>query len=239
MTDEVLARADGFMWSRARLLERRAYEHAFHDGDGDAVVQSVRAFRNPDGGFGHALEPDLRTPASQPIFVHYGLSLLQLADVNDRRLVRGTCEFLALVAHESGAVPYALPDARNYDRAGHWNGEFAFAPSLHATAGVTGVLHALGAVHEWLDRATDWCLQQIEGKPKYSGHTLLNALELLRFLPDRDRADQLWEHATERLFESDHVALELPLKGYGLTPLHFAPTPEAPARSEGASIRSP
>jgi len=232
MTDDtVLDRAEAFMWSGARLLERRVFESALPGGPNDTVVQALRAYRNADGGFGHALEPDLRTPASQPIFVHYGLSLLHRAGANDHRLVSGTCDFLAQVAHESGAVPYALPDARNFARAAHWNGEFAFAPSLHATAGVAASLHALAAVHTWLDRATAWCLEEIAGEPKYSGHTILNVLELLRYLPDRERAEALWPHVTARIFESDHVLLELPLTGYGLTPLTFAPTPEAPARA--------
>ena len=70
-----LDRAAGFLWSRARLVERRAFERAFMGGTADAVVQAVRAYRNLDGGLGHALEADLRTPTSQPIFVDAGLSI--------------------------------------------------------------------------------------------------------------------------------------------------------------------
>lgn len=230
MVGDVLTRAEAFIWSRARLVERRAFEALFRDGGGDPLVRALRGYQNGDGGFGHALEPDLRTPASQPIFVHYGLSLLASVDTNDHRTVRRACEFLSEVAHESGAIPYALPDARQFARASHWDGEFAFAPTLNATAGVAGSLHALAAVNEWLDRATEWCFATIAERPDYSGHTILNVLEFLRYAPDRERAGALWEHVTARLFEADYVALELPLTGYGLTPLAFASTPDAPTR---------
>jgi len=36
---------------------------------------------------------------------------------------------------------------------------------------------------------------------------------------------------TGRLFEADHVLLKTPVRIYGLTPLHFAPTPDAPLRA--------
>ena len=131
----------------------------------------------------------------------------------------------------TGAVPYALPDAMEHARAGHWNGPFALAPSLHATAGIVAGLHALGVNHPWLDRATRFCVEEIAGEPEYTGHRLLNVMDLLEHLPDRSRAAQLRTQATARLFESDHVYLDTPVQSYGLTPLHFAPTPESAARA--------
>ena len=41
-----------------------------------AVAEVLRGYVNPDGGFGSALEPDLRTSESQPIFVEVGLQAL-------------------------------------------------------------------------------------------------------------------------------------------------------------------
>ena len=60
------AAAENFIWSAARLVDRHRYSMLFADGSGGRVVESLRGYRNPDGGFGHALEPDLRCPASQP-----------------------------------------------------------------------------------------------------------------------------------------------------------------------------
>jgi hypothetical protein len=231
LTRAPLDRAAEFLWTHGRLLERRLFEHAFGGGDAAALVEALRAYRNADGGFGHALEPDLRTPTSQPLFVDVALAALQEARTSDAVLVEGAAAFLARVARDDGPVPYVLRDAEEHPHADHWTGDFAYAPSLSATAALAGRLHALGARHEWLDRATSWCLAEISGGPRYGAHALLNAMEFLRHAPDRDRSAALWKRATARLLEGDLVALATPVTTYGLTPLRFAPTPHSPAHS--------
>ena len=60
------AAAETFIWSAARLVDRHRYALLFADGPAEPVVDALRGYRNEDGGFGHALEPDLRAPSSQP-----------------------------------------------------------------------------------------------------------------------------------------------------------------------------
>jgi len=229
-TNSTLERAAEFMEAHARLLERRRFDAAFRGGATEDVVGAVLAYRNPDGGFGQALEPDLRVASSQPIFVHFALSALRDAGATVLPAAERTCAFLASAADEDGAVPYALPDAMEHARAAHWNGPFALEPSLHATTGILAGLYALGVEHEWLARATTWCVSRIEGTPAYSGHTILNTLDLLQHLPDRPEREALLQRTRGRLFEADYVQLETGVSGYGLTPLQFAPSPDAPLR---------
>jgi hypothetical protein len=231
VTRASLEKAREFLWGHARLVDRRAFERAFEGGSAEAVVRALRAYANLDGGFGHALEPDLRAPTSQPIFVDASLAILHEAGARDEAMVRGACEFLATVSREDGSVPYALPDAMHHPRADHWNGSYALEPSLLATSGVAARLHALAARHAWLDRATAWCFERIEGNPEYSPHRILNAMEFLRHAPDRERAAAGWKRVATRLFEDDYVAMATPITTYGLSPLRFAPTPDAPARA--------
>ena len=56
--------AEDFIWRAARLLDRHRYALLFADGSAEAVLEALRGYRNADGGFGHALEPDLRCPAA-------------------------------------------------------------------------------------------------------------------------------------------------------------------------------
>jgi len=222
-----LDRAAGFLAAHARLLERRLFEVAFLDGDPALALQAIVAYQNPDGGFGHALEPDLRTPCSQPVFVHFALSAMREAGADGKAAGERACSFLASVARDDGAIPYIVSNALDHPHAAHWSSDHGLAPSLHATAGVAAGLHAFGVRHEWLDRATAWCLREIAGAPEYSGHRMLNVLDLLRNLPDQSA---LWDRVTGRLFEADYVLLKTPVETYGLTPLHFAPTPDSPTR---------
>lgn len=227
----ILERGAGFIDSRARLLERRVFEVAFRGGRAEDAIAAVLAFRNPDGGFGHALEPDLRVSTSQPVFVHYALSTLRDAGATELPDADGSCDYLASVADEHGALPYVLPDALEHPRANHWNGSYALDPSFHATTGIAGGLHALGVSHPWLDRATAWCVTEIEGSPAYTGHRIFNTLEFLHHMPAHPDAQALWERVTGRLFEEDYVQIETGVTTYGLTPLFFAPAPDTPLRT--------
>jgi hypothetical protein len=78
-----------FLAANARVLDRRRFERLFSGGDARPVRDAVAAFRNSDGGFGHALEPDGRTPASQPAAVAMALGTLDESEAWDEELRSG------------------------------------------------------------------------------------------------------------------------------------------------------
>ena len=83
------------------------------------VVDALRGYANPDGGFGHGLEPDSRCPESLPIDVEVALQTLVAAKATDTHLLMAACGYLERVAEEAGsagAVPLALPAIENYPR---------------------------------------------------------------------------------------------------------------------------
>lgn len=53
-------RAEEFIWHNARLLERRLFYFDFRSGSAQAVLFVLRAYQNEDGGFGNALEQEIR-----------------------------------------------------------------------------------------------------------------------------------------------------------------------------------
>ena len=87
MTTTNVDAAARFLAGNARVLDRRRFERLFLDGEARPVRDALAAFRNSDGGFGHALEPDGRTPGSQPAAVAMALRTLDEA----RRMGRGAC----------------------------------------------------------------------------------------------------------------------------------------------------
>ena len=66
MNPEIFSIAETFIWNNARLLERQLFTYLFHGGSSQAVIAALKAYQNPDGAFGNALEPDNRCPGSQP-----------------------------------------------------------------------------------------------------------------------------------------------------------------------------
>lgn len=119
VTDDPVAAARAFLDREGRLIERRLAAVVFDGDDPSGVVDAVRAYRNPDGGFGHGLEPDKRCPASLPIDVERALDILlevrqgggahEPDNVVVDELVRDACDWLATVADPDGAVSFGLP----------------------------------------------------------------------------------------------------------------------------------
>jgi hypothetical protein len=65
-----LNKAAAFIATHGRLLDRRRFELATGiaeaDAGADCLLAALAGYGNPDGGYGHGLEPDLRTATSQP-----------------------------------------------------------------------------------------------------------------------------------------------------------------------------
>src|ERR1700691_4481754 len=107
-TPDFDAAAD-FLAAQGRVLDRRGVQRLFCACAGGPVRDAVAAYRNADGGFGHALEPDCRAAASQPAAVEMALRLLDQADAWDEGLVLGAVDWLAAVAPDEGGAAFVEP----------------------------------------------------------------------------------------------------------------------------------
>lgn len=109
--NDIFQRAEEFMWHNARLLERMRFAFHFQHGSPDAVLAALRGYENVDGGFGNALEPDIRCPDSQPVPVQHALECMDAVGF-DAEVAQRTCDFLASISTEEGGVPFVLPSVR-------------------------------------------------------------------------------------------------------------------------------
>ena len=230
-SDERLAAAGAFVYANARPVDRAIFEHVHGGAAAERLRAAVEAHRNPDGGFGHALEPDVRAPGSQPLHTLTALELLHEAGLRAPDAADGCCDFLASVATPEGALPALLPGALDYPAAAHWQGPFATEPNLSWTFGLVAELAWHGARHPWYRQAREVC---IDGLAAYRTDEVHQLRYLIRcaaeVLAGEDRDREL-ARRREALSRAALFVTETPVSRYGLTPLHFAPTPEAPARS--------
>ena len=228
MVDESAAR--NFILANARILEQRLYAVLFENADPGIVVDCLSSFRNVDGGFGHGLEPDKRTPDSQPLDVEVAFESLTTAAASAPSVVVAACDWLETVADERGALPILLPGTSSYPRASHWSAP-EYEPSLNPTAGIASHVHALGVRHPWADKATEYCLSTLgAGEVPNEAHTLLGLTKLLATIPDRDRANELAPTIRSALSSASFMNMGVETQSYGLTPLEFAPSPTSFAR---------
>src|ERR1700757_672029 len=98
--------ATAFVAANARVLDQRRFQRLFEDGPAAPVRDAVAAYRNDDGGFGHALEPDCRAPGSQPAAAAMALRIMDETGAWDENLVRGACDWLAAVAPAEGGAAF-------------------------------------------------------------------------------------------------------------------------------------
>jgi hypothetical protein len=180
-----------FLRATARLLERRRFARLFEQGDAEPVVHLLRAYRNADGGFGHALEPDVRDPASQPIPTQFALEVLEEIGARDDPMIGAAAEFLASIARPDGGIPFALPSALDHPHAQHIRA--SDASSLIQTSANAAALHRLGSDHPWLARASEFCFEQIgrlePGPDPGVGYSIRFSLWFLDAVPDVERAE--------------------------------------------------
>jgi hypothetical protein len=240
LTTPDIAAATKFLAASARVLEWRLFERLFLGGDGAPVRDAVAAYRNSDGGFGHALEPDGRDPASQPAAIELGLRILNEADCWDDALVTGACDWLAAnaptaLAREeppaAGGAVFVAPSIKGWPRAPWWEPQPDGKPSLISTGQIAGTLHARGVAHPWLARATDLMWSMIDDLADPGPYDMRGVLRFLQYVPDRRRAIAAFERTGPLLLERGLATLDPDAHGDVHTPLDFAPEPGSLARS--------
>jgi hypothetical protein len=226
--------AENFIWSTARLVDRHRYALLFGDGPAEQVVEALRGYRNPDGGFGHALEPDLRCPSSQPAPTLYALEVLNEAGACNHELVRGARSWIASIAEPDGGIRSVLPGYESYPHAPWWTDADESTqtsdPGSFLTMALAAVLHDAGVRHDdWLARATTWSWRSIETTEAPGGYWLKYALAFLDAVPDEKRAQKMVRSLASSV-NASRIAPVGDVEGEALRPLDFSPRPGSRSR---------
>lgn len=234
MSPEALARARDFLDTHARPLERARVAQRLDGVPAHVVLAELERFQNLDGGFGRALDPDLRSPSSSPFVTSVAFQLLRELEVpSEVPMVRAALHYLELTYDpEARSWPVTPSDTAAFPHAPWWARPESARPdpaNLNPRAELLGV---------WLER------------PVYAGSGQLEALqesvrarlaevgaelemhELLsvRRLAETPGLDPAWR---AELSEQLHAAARRSVgatpedwAGYGLRPTEAAPHPE-------------
>ncbi|MEA2133141.1 MAG: hypothetical protein QOC68_1050 [Solirubrobacteraceae bacterium] len=227
MTD--LSAAAQFIAAHARLIDRRRFGFIEGDGSADNVLRALAAYRNDDGGIGH-LEPDLRTPASQPACVLYALDILHEVGARDRALATGALDWIRTVTREDGGVPFVLGTARGWPHAPWYQPQDDAPSSLLMTAAIAAATHRLGLDHPWLGPATAYCWERADAFAEGDPYTVRYGADFLDAVPDRARADALLDRLGARLPADGLLRVDAGTEGEVIRPLEVAPWPGHAAR---------
>jgi hypothetical protein len=241
LTSEAFELACRFLKTQARPLDRALFEHRFEDAPAGLVLRELYHFQNRDGGFGRALEPDLRTPSSSALATAIGLRLLtELGCGADHPMVGTVVHWLLNDFDPLTDVWRVAPyDVNDHPHAPWWHDR---AGSLARTfddfqviprAELVGLLHHFPSLvpPRWLREITETtvaCIETIEPLGSGGGDDLVYALHLAgsEDLPPayRDRLLARIRRVVPQVVNRDPEQWHT----YCITPLKVAPAPGSP-----------
>ena len=230
MPTDVIA-AERFILSGARLLDRHRAAVLLHGAPAAPVLDALRAYRNPDGGFGHALEPDVRGPGSEPTAALHALEVLAGVNALDDPMVDGVHRWVATVALPDGGVPFVVPATAASPHA-PW-----MVPSdggSHLTFALAGLLLEAGTGGEpWRDRGLAWSWARLEDDEPLPAYSVKFALGFLDRVPEEDdaRARTAIEALRPRVGADGTIAVKGGTEDERLHPLTLSPRPGARSRA--------
>lgn len=229
--------AISFIREKGRDLDRALLAYHFEDGTADDVLTALAVYQNDDGGFGHGLEPDLRTPASSVIATTVAFQIFRSLQVPaDHPMVSAGIGYLLNAYDESRQVwPIIPPEVEDAPHAPWWDyasseagfGGFLVNPRVE----IVGYSHDYRALvpADLLESVTTAVFTHLDSLPdEMEMHDLICFVSLAETeaLP-QELKDRIW---TKLAIAAEQSVAREPeqLTGYVLKPLYVVSSPEAP-----------
>jgi hypothetical protein len=237
---EAFERARRFLDTTARPIDRALFERRFQGAPAERVLAALAPYQNDDGGFGHGLEPDLRTPASSALATGIGLRLLdEMGCDGNHPMVRRAVRYLVETYDGSSNVWRVIPgNANEHPHAPWWHDD---GTSLARTfdgyriiprAEIVGLLHRYSALvsPSWLNDTTEHAVAYVESVARLGtggGDDLLYAIMLAETqeLPERFKARLIAR--IRRVIPEVVVRDPDKWNSYCIMPLKIAPSPQS------------
>jgi hypothetical protein len=231
--------ASDFMATHARILDRRRFQLLNGQTDPSAALAALDAYRNADGGYGWGLEPDLRSPESQPGAAHHAFEVFEEIAPATTPQAAALCDWLESVSLADGGLPFALPLGMTAGSGPWWTAADLSVSSLQITAVTAAAAHRVAAhdpavaAHPWLEQATRYCVSAIEALDEAPfAYVLAFSIGFLDAARNRlPEAADLLLRLGEYVPADGRIRVKGGTEDEMLRPLDIAPYPDRPART--------
>jgi len=218
-----LRKGRDFVYGNGVLLERSLFGCLFDGRPLEHLHACLLAYKNPDDGFGHGLEHDLKCPDSNPLQLEFLLSVNRDTGVPITELLDGTPEWVLRNCAEDGSLENP-PSIHDYPMAPWW----AEWGGQRAPDSITGNLLRLGRCPPALAESTKhWVLENLTLQKVRANEWLFmayHAFDYFMNVQDFPTVETYREATVENILA---CAENAPEGQYG-TVFAFAPTPESP-----------
>lgn len=225
---QVLIRAKEFIYDNARLLDRKRYEYHFEGGTSVDVINVLRNYQNPDGGFGNALEPDIRCPQSQPVPTEMALGIMEEVNHAEASMIKGIAKYLHDISLEQGSVPYVFKHASEYSHAPWWSTEDDTQPSINPIGRLVGLLYKQKActdffLEDWFKKHEQYIWNYMDHETPHGYHDIIQLITFLENTPDRNKAEIYQSRVDDYLLQPGVIERDPQAEGYVQKVLDWCP----------------
>jgi hypothetical protein len=237
LTQAALGRAKGFMQEKGRPVDQALFAYHFENGAAADVVKALATYQNEDGGFGRALEADLRLDDSSAIATSVAFQILrQIGAGASEPVVRRGIDYLLATYDASAQVWPIIPAAADtMPRAPWWD----YAKSAEGFSGFKANPRAelVGYLLDYaelvdaplLAAVLDDTLQHLDGLPSAVEMHDFNCYR--RLADTRSLAPDLKQRIWDKLSQAAGQIVDRDTAkwaGYAVRPLGLAPVPGMP-----------
>ena len=231
-------KAEQFIRTSARPLEQRMYSYFFEKGNREDVLSELSKYQNADGGFGNALEPDMRIADSSALTSSIGLRILRELQVSYEHDIVGDVIIYLLDTYDAArnvwqVVPSTTNDAPHAPWMGYddklperWGGFLANPrASIVASLQEYAPLVPEDMLKGLLEASVSYLRSRADSLDMHEIGCYMDFLQIAS-LPGcmRESIVSLLASALERLIDKDSSKWEQ----YGLRPLDVVSTPDSP-----------
>ncbi len=216
------------------MIERRLFHFHFENDGPEGVFHAVYAYRNPDGGFGHGMEPDTASPESQPLFSIMALETLDEVDyLNKEIILNDFMPYFKSITTKKGGIPWMLRPKSNYPCEEHFKTVKEWA-ALSTTAPLLGILEKYKIDIPWKQKAEQFVwgeFDRIKEKHVFCYLCVPRWLTFLKYTKSQDKAQETIKNLKNWILTSGVICEDKSDTGWGLYgkphSLNYATSPQS------------
>lgn len=239
LSKENFLKAKKYIQQHARPLDKLVFEFFFLNKSTDEVIKELRKLQNEDGGFGHGIEPDIRSSLSSPISTTYAIQYLEKLNLNYKEdIIDKALKYFEITYKPDTQQWYSISsEITNSPHAPWWNFQEETTKSEenwdNPTVEILGYLIKYGNSEKYT-KVFEKAIQRLKNKKSIETHELQCYFRLYKSLPKESA-----ELIEKELFTHIKKTVEIdPSKwqGYVTKPLTFVESMDSPLYEEFSEL---
>ena len=110
-----------YLFNHCRKLEQVRFSCLFENLNQDSLLEQITTYQNNDGGFGHGLEPDLRTRYSSSLCTTVALQILNDMNViKKHKIIKKAIVYLENTFNQKTQSWRIIPEKAQFDPHAPW-----------------------------------------------------------------------------------------------------------------------